>query len=278
MRDETGTTIVCKNVLEIVSTHHLYLFYLFSLSSLNNVDRTNFLEHRNSNFQHWYGGGGKNSLFISEKYRKLSIFKKFLHTIVVTQVKTVVWKWLLLDVLKFFFLLSQTNMLEYLFNNNHFITIAEKDINEVWEYVAKKNRVNERHIERLKSTHSICPVLYLLTKTHKFPNNIPVSDPQSIKVKPIISGCGGPADKVSWLIHKICTPLLQYVKAHLKNTGQLINNLRKFQNGELKNKFLFSLDVVSLYPSVNNDAAIDTLRMYLEKEKISSCSNSLFPT
>ena len=30
------------------------------------------------------------------------------------------------------------------------------------------------------------------------------------------------------------------------------------QNGELKNKFLFSLDVVSLYPSVHTDAAIDT--------------------
>jgi hypothetical protein len=144
---------------------------------------------------------------------------------------------------------------------------AEKDINEVWEYVAKKNWVNERHINRLKSTHSICPVLYLLTKTHKFPDNVPTSDPQSIKVRPIISGCGGPADKISWLVQKICTPLLQFVKAHLKNTGQLIQILRKMQNGELKNKFLFSLDVVSLYPSVNTDAAIDTLRMYLEKEK-----------
>ncbi len=43
---------------------------------------------------------------------------------------------------------------------------AEKDINEVWEYVAKKNRVNVRHIDRLKSTHSICPVLYLSTNQH----------------------------------------------------------------------------------------------------------------
>jgi hypothetical protein len=39
------------------------------------------------------------------------------------------------------------------------------------------------------------------------------------------------------------------------------------KNEELKSKILFSLDVVSLYPSVKNDAAIDTLRMYLEKEK-----------
>ena len=39
------------------------------------------------------------------------------------------------------------------------------------------------------------------------------------------------------------------------------------QDVELKNNFLFSLDVVSLYPSVNTHAAIDTLRSYLEREK-----------
>ncbi len=141
---------------------------------------------------------------------------------------------------------------------------AEEEINEAWEYVAKKNRVNERSIGRLKTTHSVCPV-----KTHKFQNNIPSSKPDDIKVRPIISGCGGPADKVSWLIHvqMICNPLLQFVKAHLRSTQHLLNNLRSIKNGELKNKLLFNLDVVSLYPSVDNDAAIDTLRLYLEKEK-----------
>ena len=39
------------------------------------------------------------------------------------------------------------------------------------------------------------------------------------------------------------------------------------QHGDLEKKFLFSLDVVSLYSSVNTDEAIDTLRSYLKKEK-----------
>jgi hypothetical protein len=147
--------------------------------------------------------------------------------------------------------------------------ISENEINEVWEYVGKKNNLNERAIQRLKTTHSQCPVIYLLTKTHKFPDNVPSTNLvlDDIKVRPIITGCGGPADKVSWLIQVICNPLLQFVKAHLRNTEQLLRNLRSMQNGELKNKFLFSLDVVSLYPSVNNDAAIDTLRSYLERER-----------
>jgi hypothetical protein len=42
-------------------------------------------------------------------------------------------------------------------------------------------------IGRLKTTHSVCPVIYLLTKTHKFQNIIPSSN---LKVRPIISGCG----------------------------------------------------------------------------------------
>ena len=138
---------------------------------------------------------------------------------------------------------------------------AKDEINEVWEYAAKKNDIKERTIARLTTTHSQCPVIYLLTKTHKFHYNVPTSDPDAIKVRPIISACGGPADKISWLIQVICNPLLQFVKAHLRNTGELLRNLRRASNGELKNKILFSLDVVSLYPSVINDATIDTLRM-----------------
>ena len=123
---------------------------------------------------------------------------------------------------------------------------AENEINEVWEYVAKKNQMKERTIARLKTFHSQCPVIYLLIKTHKFPHNIKTSDPDVIKVRPIISGCGGPADKISWLIQVICNPLLKFVKAHLPNTEQLLRNFRSTKNEELKNKFLFSLDVISL--------------------------------
>ena len=61
---------------------------------------------------------------------------------------------------------------------------AENEINEVWEYVAKKNQMKERTIARLKTFHSQCPVIYLLTKAHKFYHNIKTSDPDVIKVRP----------------------------------------------------------------------------------------------
>ena len=109
--------------------------------------------------------------------------------------------------------------------------------------MGKKNHLNERPIQRLNTTHSQCPVIYLLTKTNKLPDNIPSSNLvlDDIKDRPIISGCGGRADKVSWLIQIICNLLLQFVKAHLQNTEQLLINLHSMQHGKLKNKFLFSL-------------------------------------
>ena len=61
------------------------------------------------------------------------------------------------------------------------------------------------------------------------------------------------------IIQKICTPLLNCVKPHLANTGQLLKKLDVVAKEMLKHKILFSLDVVSLYPSVDNDTAITTL-------------------
>jgi DNA-binding FrmR family transcriptional regulator len=145
---------------------------------------------------------------------------------------------------------------------------AEEEINEVWRYIYLKNKIDQKSAERLVSTHSVCPVIYLLTKTHKFKSiSLRELDAEDIKVRPIISGCESPADKISWLIHKICVPLLKYVKAHLTNTGDLLAKLGSLKQDDLKNKILFSLDVVSLYPSVDNMAAVDTLRDYLYQHR-----------
>ena len=114
-------------------------------------------------------------------------------------------------------------------------TKSENEINEVWEYVGKKNHLKERSIQRLKTTHSPCPVTFLLTQTHKLPVNRPSSNfvLHDIKVRPVISGYAGPADKVSWIIQVIYNPLLHFVKAHLRKTEQLLRNFHDMQDGEI---------------------------------------------
>ena len=91
---------------------------------------------------------------------------------------------------------------------------SENEINKVWECAGKRNHLNERSIQRLNTRHSPCLVIYLLTKTHKLPDNIPNSNLvlNDIKVRLIIFCCGGPTDKVSWLIQVISNPPHQPVK------------------------------------------------------------------
>lgn len=71
---------------------------------------------------------------------------------------------------------------------------SKNEINDVQEYVGK-NHLNETSIQRLKTTHSQCSVIYLLTRTHNLPGKIPSSKLvlDDIKVRPIISGYGGSA-------------------------------------------------------------------------------------
>ena len=82
------------------------------------------------------------------------------------------------------------------------------------------------------------------------------------KVRPIISACEGPADKISWLLTKILTPLLHHVEAHLINTQHFINRLNQVQ---LPEEFVYgSFDVSSLYTNVNDDSAIYALSRALD--------------
>ena len=128
-------------------------------------------------------------------------------------------------------------------------------INGTWLTVGKRCNINDSLIKRLSSTHPSPPVIYTLVKAHKITQDkLSSSDPSTIKVRPIISACGGPADKISWLLVQILSPLLSCVPAHLFNTYQFIERLNSF---DLPDGASFcSFDVESLYTNVDNPGAI----------------------
>ncbi|EYC41153.1 hypothetical protein Y032_0580g254 [Ancylostoma ceylanicum] len=104
----------------------------------------------------------------------------------------------------------------------------------------------------------VCPVLYLLIKTHKLSADDLVStDPSVYKVRPIISGVGGPSDRISWFLNLILVQLLQFVPAHLKNTTMFLDHLR---NSQFDNSCVMeSFDVNALYTNVSNDSAMQAV-------------------
>ena len=90
--------------------------------------------------------------------------------------------------------------------------------------------------------------LYGLPKDHK----------PGVPLRPIVSACGDPLDKLSWVLERIITQLLPYVPAHLKNTTQYLETVNtRFPAGFKSGTILFSIDVVNLYGNIPTAEAID---------------------
>ena len=135
----------------------------------------------------------------------------------------------------------------------------EAKINAVWKQVGKDANLNTRDTRMYVTNNSTLPKFYHLIKTHK---NTP-----EIKIRPIVSGIGGPAYKISWLLNQLLKTLLQSVPAHLENSLQLMESIQGLSNNQRKKfNFPFSLDVVSLYTSVPPDEAIANIHRRLETD------------
>lgn len=132
-----------------------------------------------------------------------------------------------------------------------------RSLNRKWSDIAKTAELPRSLITRLRCEHPVCPVLYVLIKTHKLPQGGHPIDPTQYKVRPIISSIGGPADRISWLLNLFLTQLLKFVPAHLPSTRAFLGKLR---NTHLEGSSVMeSFDVTSLYTNVSNDDAMQAV-------------------
>ena len=72
------------------------------------------------------------------------------------------------------------------------------------------------------------PIFYTLTKIHK-PN--PVG-------RPIISGCEGPTERLSFFVDKLLQPIAQKQKSYLKDTTDFVNFIEKTKVSQDTNQSL----------------------------------------
>ena len=94
-------------------------------------------------------------------------------------------------------------------------------------------------------------VMCVLIKTHKIVScDLQNMEATKISCRPIISGCDSPADRVSWLLTFILTPILDVIPTHLNNTKHLLDELYKVENS-LNNTYMESFDVTSLYTNID---------------------------
>ena len=110
-----------------------------------------------------------------------------------------------------------------------------------------RGKVPDRTLDKLLPRWTRTAEFYGLPKTHK-PNN---------PLRPIVSACGDPLDKLSWFLQQILTQLLHFVPTYLENTGHYLSKVKRIFPGPLpKGAIVFSLDVVNLYGSIPIQEAI----------------------
>ncbi|XGW16426.1 hypothetical protein V3C99_001696, partial [Haemonchus contortus] len=137
-------------------------------------------------------------------------------------------------------------------------------LNRVWLDIAHRADLPKSLITRLKCDLPVCPVLYVLIKTHKLaPNTHASLDPSDFKVRPIISNVGGPTDRISWLLNLVLTQLLTFIPAHLSNTRRFLDQLRETRFR--RNHVIESFDVTSLYTNVSNEDAMQATHELLNE-------------
>ena len=132
-------------------------------------------------------------------------------------------------------------------------------VNRTLQEVLSRSEVPESVIDRLITNPSAARTqrFYALPKTHK----------EQLKIRPIVSACGGIFDRLGWFLQVLLKPLLKNVSAHLNSTAQLVERLENTTADHLKGMIPVSFDVVSLYTNVDTEEAIKTTLEYVIKYK-----------
>ena len=114
--------------------------------------------------------------------------------------------------------------------------------------------------EFYKAHNTQLPTLYVLIKTHKFDTS-DISENTDLsalcKVRPIVSCCGSPTEKLAWLCTKILSSLLDHVPSHLRDIHSHLERLNQLSPEDLRGKNFCSADVTSLYTNINIQGCIE---------------------
>lgn len=107
-------------------------------------------------------------------------------------------------------------------------------------------------------------------KTHKFLERGSEATPQKVKIRPIISGSGGPTDRPSWAVCTVLSQLLEFVPCHLKNVTQVLQDLGQLSGKKTSLNWAYeSFDVESLYTNIDNQTALAAVVDLLRKNMAS---------
>ena len=123
---------------------------------------------------------------------------------------------------------------------------------------ALHREIEEKHLPDtaaiLVPDHPRCSRFYLLPKIHK---------PET-PGRPVVSACLCPTELLSAYIDDVLKPLVVQLPSYVKDTNHLLNILNDIPDATSK-RYLYTMDVKSLYTIIPNADGLRALRFFLEK-------------
>ena len=107
---------------------------------------------------------------------------------------------------------------------------------------------------------------YLLRKIHK-PNN---------PGRPIVSACSCPTENIPAYLDKVLAPIVKSLPTYVKDNNHALHIFDSFgfDTTDPGSRFLFTMDIKSLYTFIPNDCGMQALTYFLEKRDIKAPSTS----
>ena len=102
---------------------------------------------------------------------------------------------------------------------------------------------------------------YLLPKIHKENN----------PGRPIVSACNCPTENIASYLDMVMSPLVCNLKTYVKDTNHALQIFRTFQftdNGDTSQRFLYTMDVKSLYTVILHNSGLEALKYFLNKRPV----------
>ena len=144
----------------------------------------------------------------------------------------------------------------------------ETEVNSTIKKIAVQRNIPQDAADLLMSHHTNLPTARVMLKTHKYSTEeIRNLNPDSMKTRPIVSGCNSPFHKALWFVCHILSPLMNQVPTHLKNTHDFLERMRSLSPNDLKNLKFFTADVEALYTNINVHTAIEDVLEFAKENK-----------
>ena len=151
--------------------------------------------------------------------------------------------------------------LSQLENNDVFYKKRVRDPTKEFNKViinAVKEEIGKEHLpdnaDKLFSNHPRTPVFYMLPKIHK-PSN---------PGRPIVSAVSCPSSQIATFLDSILTPIVHSLPTFVRDSSDALRIFDQFRfTGD--NRYLFTMDVKSLYTVIPNADGLNALKHFLEQ-------------